>query len=400
MATIHYAQRPQYMTLTLFSHDEVHLIRATTPEIIRRTWTNNKVGFGRGIDLDTWLAGNDTLHSQDFSVQGRNKIWILVPKSFNIQQPDLDLILSSVETYERPGLIASKDQGVRDVATMSIASVFTPERYRGQGYASLMMRLLWKTIKQMDHISFTFLYSAVGPTFYGRIGWAPKRSEEILIPANHFFGPVTSDAATTTATTIRQATLEDVKDQDLTELMNWDATLLRQSMKSWLNKPAATPSANNRVLTAVLPEPNCIKWLLARSRFMARHILKLDPCEITVLGVKDTQSDSFVLWHHDFIEDRLVVTRWCLDSKTEEGQRDMIARAMVQAAQMEAQRWNLSTVVVWNPGQSLADLLELGIRQRYEKAIPSLGLVSSPETDPENVEWIMNEKYAWKVFLS
>ncbi|KAF9182215.1 hypothetical protein BGZ51_007075 [Haplosporangium sp. Z 767] len=383
------------MTPTHFSHGEVHLIRATTPEVIRRTWTNNKEGFGPGIDLDNWLAGKDALHSQDFSAQGRNKIWILVPKTFNIQQPDLDLILSSAETYDRPGLIASKDQGVRDVATVSIASVFTPERYRGQGYASLMMRLLWKTIKQMDRISFTFLYSAVGPTFYGRIGWAPKRSEEILIPANHSFGPVTSDGTTT----ICQATLKDVKDQDVTELMTWDATLLRQSMKSWLNKSATALSTNNHVLAAVLPEPNCINWLLARSRFMARHVLKLDPCEITALGVKDTQSDSFVLWHHDFIDSRLFITRWRLDSKTRDDQRDVIAQAMVRAAQIEAQRWNLSTVVIWNPEQSLADLLGLGIRQRYEKAIPSLGLVSSPEMDPENVEWVVNEKYAWKVFF-
>ncbi|KAF8937825.1 hypothetical protein EDD21DRAFT_360841 [Dissophora ornata] len=358
-----------------FVHNDIHLIHATSPEIIKRTWNNTRIEWGRTYDADTYTARETLLSSQDFTNNGKLKVWILVPKTFDSANPDLDLILSSVESFERPGVVATKEQGVRDVLSVSVATVFTPAHYRGNGYASLMMKLLWKEIEKMDGVSFTFLYSDVGPTFYGRVGWTPRRSDEIVIPASPSLAVAVGHSAT----------LENVTDQNLSELVERDAQLLRETLQAQLD----SSSSEDKVLVAAMPEINCINWLHARSRFTAKHGLKLEQPQIAVLGAKDTQSDSFILWYHDLLNNQLYVIRWRLDANA----GSKAARALVQAAQAEAQKWNLEKVMIWNPEQSLVDILGLEIKYR-EDSIPCLGLVNSMQ-DTNNVEWLLNEKYAW-----
>ncbi|KAF9949040.1 hypothetical protein BGZ72_009090 [Mortierella alpina] len=369
---------------TKYSHEDIHLIRAPTASIIEHTWRCNHHAFGGSVELETYVAGLKNLDSQDFSGRKNHTIWILVPKTFNKDhEPDLNLILATVETYERPGLLATTQDGVKDVRAISVASVHTPERYRGNGYASIMMRLLWGEIQQMRHISFTFLYSAVGPTFYGRIGWAPKRSDEMQIPTEHILPQIETDANP-------PVVLQEITDQELPALLERDAAWLRQTMQTRLKTVSS-----KQTLVAPLPEPNCVRWLLARARFATEHILKLDQHHIAAVGAKDSKSDSFVLWFPSFLEDRLFVLRWHLDAKLPQGDRDKTALAMIKVLQQEAREWNLSKAVIWNPEQSLADLAGLSIRYRYEKAIPSIGLVTPLEHDSEDVDWILSEKYSW-----
>ncbi|KAG0199456.1 hypothetical protein BGX28_007280 [Mortierella sp. GBA30] len=380
----------QQCSVEKISHEDVHLILAPGTTIIEHTWTCNHRAFGGTIELNTYLAGLKHLDRQEFSGRKNHKIWILVPKIFNVEDVedrlDLDQVLASVETYERPGLMASKGEGVKDVRSISIACVHTPERHRGNGYASFMMRLLWKEIQQMSHVSFTFLYSAVGPTFYGRFGWAPKRSDEMLVPTDHRLPHAESD-------TIDPLVLQEVTDQELPALLERDATLLRQSMLEQVLALSLTNS--NKILIAPLPEPNCIRWFIARAMFTIKHVLKLDQPQITAIGVKDPKGDSFLLWYPGLTEDKLYILRWRLDANLSKDESDKTARAMIKAAQQEALKWNLSKVVIWNPKESLADMLGLSIRYRYEKAIPSMGLVTSAEHDPADVEWVLSEKYSW-----
>ncbi|KAF9965133.1 hypothetical protein BGZ70_005361 [Mortierella alpina] len=358
-----------------FALEDIHLIQAHSPETIQRTWANNKHEWGKTIDTETYYARERHLASQGFASQGKLKFWILVPTTFSPEHPDLDLILSAVETYDRPGMVATKEYGVNDVLAISIASVFTPVQYRGHGYASHMMKLLWKEIEAMDIVAFTSLYSDVGPKFYGRLGWTPMRSDELVIPTSH------------QVTQAESIVVESVTDNDLLELIKRDAQLVRGSLQARLDESSV--SSPSTVLVVVTPEPNCIQWLHARSRYVAQHILKLDQHEITTLGAKDPNSDSFVLWNHDLLKHKLVIIRWRLDSEA----GDATARALIGAAQREAEKWRLSSVVVWNPEQPLADLLGLNVDSR-EKSIPSLGL-TSPAFKADNVEWILNEKYAW-----
>ncbi|KAF9967073.1 hypothetical protein BGZ70_000240 [Mortierella alpina] len=371
-------------TAERYSHADIHLIRAPTASIIEHTWRSNHHAFGTTVALETYVAGLKNLDNQEFSGRKNHTIWILVPKTFNQDyEPDLDLILATAETYERPGLLATTQDGVKDVRAISVASVHTPERYRGNGYASVMMKLLWKEIQQMRHISFTFLYSAVGPTFYGRIGWAPKRSDEMLIPTEHVLPQAETDV-------IPPVVLQEITDQELPALLEQDAARLRQRMQTRLET-----ASSKQTLVAPLPESNCVRWLLARARFTTEHILKLDQHQITAVGAKDSKSDSFVLWYPSLLEDKLFVLRWHLDEKLLRRDRDNTATALIKVLQQEAKKWKLSQAVIWNPEQSLADLAGLCIRYRYEKAIPSMGLVTSLEHDTDDVNWVLSEKYSW-----
>ncbi|KAG0377093.1 hypothetical protein BGX24_006723 [Mortierella sp. AD032] len=355
-------------TSTPFALDDIHLIRAYSPDIIKQTWTNNRAEWGPTLDEETYHAREKVLASQEFTSDNKLQVWILVPKTFDSANPQLDLILSAVETFERPGIVASKDEGLKDVLSISVASVFTPAPYRRRGYASLMMRLLWKEIENMKGASFSFLYSDVGPTFYGRLGWNPKRSEEIVIPTTHTI-------------TGGNTSVEKVTYSNLSDLIAADAEQVRILLKAQIE--TASPS---KVFAVVTPEPTCVLWLHARTRFVAQHIVKMDQ-KVTELGAR--QGKSFALWYHDLLKDQLFVIRWYLDPS--EG--DETARALIQAAQEEARKWKLSKVVIWNPEQSLANLLKVEIKHR-DRDIPSLGLVNSAiETD--NVEWVHNERYSW-----
>lgn len=246
----------------------------------------------------------------------------------------------------------------------------------------------------MENVTFTFLYSDVGPTFYGRLGWAPMRSDQMVIPTSHrpFENKQTTGTATT-ATTIPTVCLESVTDDRLAHITELDAQLLRETLKAQLT----AESSKTTVLAAVTPEPKCIRWLHARSRFAAQHIHTLDETtkarySIVDLGAKDKASDSFVLWFHDLLESQLFIIRWRVDPKTQDP--EAVAWALIQAAQEEAAKAQLQKVVIWNPEQSLSDIFNLPIEHR-KSAIPSLGLIPSSFSSEVSVEWVLNEKYSW-----
>ncbi|KAF9196085.1 hypothetical protein BGZ49_002902 [Haplosporangium sp. Z 27] len=374
-ATTSETKEQKGMSPAPFAHDDIHLIHVTSQAIIQRTWVNSREEWGKAFEAEVYYSRERFLSSLDFAINGQQKCWVLVPKTFDPEHPDLDHILSALETYERSGIIATKEQGLRDVCSVSIASVFTPANYRGHGYASLMMKLLWEELQKMDKVQFTFLYSDVGPKFYSRFGWTADRSDEIVIPATH---SLVFPASSSTS-----VTLQDVTENQLTELATKDIQLLRESLQE-----QAESSNADTVYVAVTPEPTCISWLNARSRFTAQN-LKLSQDGPTVLGVKDTQTNSFVFWFHEFVYSTLFIIRWRVDPKAEDG----IASALLQAALAEAKRWKLQKVVIWNPDQSVVNASGLEATKRDE-SISSIGFVS-PGYESKHVKWELNEKYAW-----
>lgn len=229
----------------------------------------------------------------------------------------------------------------------------------------------------MDGVSFTFLYSDVGPTFYGRLGWVPRHSDQMVIPTSHSIGDQRHQET---------VILEDVTDHNLRDVVARDALLLRKTLTAQLEKS----TDGKMVLVAVTPEINCIQWLGARSKFLAQHALQLEQ-QIRVWGVKDTRSDSFALWYHDLLHDELYIIRLRLDPSAA---REHVARALIQAAQNEAKRWNVSKIVIWNPDPVLVDLTRLEVKQR-DSSISSIGFVSDPSLNTKDVEWVLNEKYGW-----
>jgi hypothetical protein len=274
---------------------------------------------------------------------------------------------------------------------------------------------LWKEIEDMD-VAFSFLYSDLGRQFYTDFGWTARISNEMFLPPSMMLPastPASMDDSATVPTTdgMKKATrashmpviLEPVADDaSLQVLINHDAQLLRETMKQQLRD--ATGSNTGRTLVAVTPEIRCIQWFHERAWFNATNIWKLDPTMIKEglhYGVRvssssgsGTAQDSFVLWHHDFTDNALMILRWRNDP-TEES--DAIALALAKATQDEARKWKLPKIIFWSPDPALAKLLGLEIKERTH-SIPSLGLVK-PLQDEQNIDWILNEKYSWYVDL-
>ncbi|KAG0357413.1 hypothetical protein BG005_003569 [Podila minutissima] len=372
-----------------YALEDLHMIEATTPDLIQKTWANNWEEWAKGVEKPTYFEREVVLSKTNFSNNQKIRTWILVPKSFgtNSDKPDdLEQILSAVETYERPGIVATVESGLQDVPSFSVASVYTPAKYRRYGYGSLLMRLLWEKIAELGG-SFSFLYSDVGPTFYGQVGWTPRRTDEIKIPTSYALpsAPLPTDEP-----------LEQITDETIDPLVEHDHQLLRQLLQQRL----ATLPAATKTLVAVRPEPNCFRWLHTRGQFNA-HLKNptRDPADlkITTLGVKDSQSnDSFVIWYHDFFADQLLILRWRLTGEPETDPRLVtLGLGMVKACQDEARRWNLSKVNFWNPDETFSKLVGRKIETRQD-SICSLGLVQVPaQSDPETVEWVLNEHYSW-----
>jgi hypothetical protein len=252
----------------------------------------------------------------------------------------------------------------------------------------------------MQGVEFTFLYSDVGPDFYGRLGWTPRPSDELIIPPSYSWidqnPPPHKDQDPTLVGDDAAAAvvLQDVTDDNLEALVAQDAQWLRNSMEAQLE------AADDQVLVAVTPDIRCLQWLSARSRFLADHVpspsLSHDhhPQQLLkVLGVQDTQSHSFVLWYHNLAGNSFYVIRWQLDPAAKN--KDRVARALIQAIQDEAKKWNRTKVSLWNPDPALANQLGLTITPRAS-SISSLGFVSPASAlNAKNVEWLLNEKYAW-----
>ncbi|KAK3845949.1 MAG: hypothetical protein J3R72DRAFT_8159 [Linnemannia gamsii] len=417
------------------------LIPTTVPEIIQRTWTNNMEEWAKGVPLDKYHAREQHLAATDFSSEQRLITWILVPRPdadvtpayaasgtgagagvgkeevrlkvgggfdpMNVSGENLERILGAVETYERPGMVARVgDKLVEDVSSMSVASVYVPSKYRHHGYGKLMMKLLWEQM-ETKNIAFTFLYSDLGPDFYGDFGWTARLSTQIVIPTT-FTLPAPPTARTRGS--VRHTILQPVStDAQLRELVDQDALLVRQDLEQRLAVALATfesQETETERFVAVTPEIRAIQWLHARAWFNASVIFSKNYNPATIesslkygVRVPGSNNNQFVLWHHDFTDDNLFILRWRLDSSSpaKEGEDlDAIALAFAEAAQEEAKKWKLSKVVFWNGDEALASLLGLKVQVRKD-SIPSLGLLNTPYPGhtPARLEWVLNQKYSW-----
>ncbi|KAF8961782.1 hypothetical protein BGZ46_001288 [Entomortierella lignicola] len=426
-----------------YLHEDLVLIRATVPEIIERTWTNNMEEWAKRVPLPLYHAREKHLARTDFSSEGRLITWILVPKPnadvteaykqwalekntattlvttvsggfdpLDTSEENLERILGAVETYERPGIVATiGNEELKDVSSMSVASVYAPSKYRNHGYGKLAMKLLWKEIENLG-ASFTFLYSDLGAQFYTNFGWTARKSTEIVIPPSLEIPNATASSAVPLEVVTDNNSDDNGKDSKsiLKIITDRDTHLLRQTLRRMAQQDSSSTTVTTSdkkitTLVAVPPEIRCFQWLHARSWFNASEISQFKEPEYSIkndlnYGVRVLgRDDQFVLWHHDFTDDNLFIIRWRIEEEGQLGSdhsnfnHDAIALAFVKAAQEEAKKWNLSKIVYWNGDASLAKLLGLKVENRGH-SIPSLGLVNS-KVDPQSVEWVMNEKYSW-----
>lgn len=150
---------------------------------------------GKGVERNqyvTWWASLPVVEQWTKLI-----VWFraLVPRN----DPGTTDLLCHFETFQGRGLIREGDSKVHQVISYGLASVYTPGRYRGKGYARHTLQLAHYLIAPDSHLppfpiiwgekpddgpmdaDFSVLHSGIGDGFYGtcrqghgassRIGW-------------------------------------------------------------------------------------------------------------------------------------------------------------------------------------------------------------------------------------
>ena len=170
---------------------------------------------------------------------------------------------------------------------------------------------------------------------------------------------------------------------------------------------------------AFVPSLESMQWLHAREEFIAGETLKRNP-EVKGAATTDTEGKRiWCVWGRMFGTAEEGNTLFILrltgegvsnisDEQAQGGaecvpatsnQVSAIAR-LLQAALIEAARWGMRDVQLWNPSTLVLQAAEkivpdITIVDREEDSIASLRW-HGPEMDAgEEVEWVANEKFAW-----
>ncbi|CAG8782536.1 31865_t:CDS:1, partial [Racocetra persica] len=320
------------------------------------------------LTLDQYLKrefvlSNNVYNSENF------KVWILIStKDANdTSNTNESVILSACETFKHKALITLSSGQVQEATCYSIASVFTPPQYRHKGYASTMMKLLSDKLRFEFKATFSFLYSDIGTDFYGRFGWKAYSLTEVRFKVDDNFTTLLENPEM--VITIDLSNLDSVIQQDY-ELIKKEFSKL------------------NKKSLVVLPINPIYNWYFERTKHFSKSNEYPKTLGVKILKDQDINnqelSGGFVIWHHDFQYNKLEILRFRSDSP-------QTTQLLIQRAKQEASIFKFKQVTLWNPDLKLIDLSKEGEVVEMTTKLPSLAWY----VDDDNVDWVLNEKYAW-----
>lgn len=200
---------------------------------------------------------------------------------------------------------------------------------------------------------------------------------------------------------------------DLDELCSLDEQSLRADM--------VKDVSHNETRVALIPDLKTIQWHHAREDFAGREMLGREPdikgaytdCEgtsqvwsIWTRTFGSTEAGNTLNLLRVFVQGDETAVRHGSKTVGELPDLEVIdqaklrgAAAVLHAAQVEAARWDMKDVQIWNP----SPLVILAARQiepstelihRDDESIASLKWHREPE-ERTKVEWVSNEKFGW-----
>lgn len=287
----------------------------------------------RERDRLTWEAWGQRLDRAAFEVREirlRAHPWCREAMTTWLWTDEAGAVLSSCETFRMRSFLRGEEG-----SSFGIASVFTEERLRGRGHALAMIRAVAEEVRAREPGSHALLlFSEVGATLYGRLGFAPRFCHD-----RHLAAGAEAPAG---ARFLGEGEI---------------ATLLER-----FRRPASP--------FLVWPSFLQIDWHLERERIYAELLGRRRPfaagCEV---------AGARAIWAADCKNDRLAVL-------LAEAPDAPAAAALLQAARHVAGEAGLATVLVWET-PSLPLPAEAGRRvPRDDDALPML-LPLAPSLRPD-----------------
>lgn len=234
---------------------------------------------------------------------------------------------------------------------------------------------------------FSMLWSAIGKNFYARFGWQPFLSSHLALPPRAWDGLPKYDTA--------KSKIKDMYAEDVKKHMCSDAVMakLREQM-------ASENSANAKV--AVLPDFDHFAWHWSREDFFVQKQLP-DRSPPVIKGAGDDDVCVYCTWTRYFDENPgFYILRWVYDDPKSSDDEKILVQAiatLLRRAQQESHEWGVGNVVIWNPPplvHKAATVIdpELQIVHR-DRDICSLRWTGDQHGLSKDVEWVLNERYAW-----
>ena len=410
------------------NHGPDLILTNPTDEERIRTWKGSHPLWGAALSLDGYLERETRQLDIPLARNGGLTNWILTeasvtppppppqappPSSSSLpsssatpsqqerqtqeQQTQERPVLSSCETLKKRALVRreanSGDAGggpsIREGTAHGVGSVFTEPEARGRGYAGLMMSKLAETLGRSERdrhgdALFSVLYSDIGKKFYADRGWAPFESNHIEWSASASEPP-------------SEARLSLVEYDDLPALVEADEKMLRRE----LSRPS--PSGKP-IRVAILPDLDQIQWHLTRAGFVCEQLFPgTRPTSHGAVYTSSSGARVWVIWSFSYSgtvdkpeKNTLYILRLVVEEGVSDEELTQGLGAIVQVARKQASDWACGSVSLWNPDERLRKAAEINGGKfvvRQQDSITSLNWFGEGSTD--DVEWVLNEKYAW-----
>ncbi|CAJ0836443.1 10079_t:CDS:2 [Entrophospora sp. SA101] len=341
------------MALPPFNLDELVLVEATAEQaIITQRNTYEEWGYPQ-FTVDEYLQREVVLKDLDYTRENF-QIWVLVPAN---DTKTLQVIASLIY--------------------YGIATVFTPKKYRKNGYASKLLCLLQEKLQDKsnnnNNAHFSVLYSEVGPKFYSKLGWK-------LYPHSDLHSDLKLRDQLPSKIPSQVKLLEDV--DSLKSIIEYDCDLALKEFKQL---------RTSSVL--ILPSYPCYEWLLRRNEYRTKIDGKKQANIRGAVVVKNNKEGiegedilGFIIWCHDFGDKELLALRFRSDGPA-------TTRILMNQAKLEAKKFDFNSVIVWNLDPKLFKRDEGKIVERAS-SLPQLAWHNADNKN-ENLIWFLNEKYSW-----
>ena len=389
------------------SHSPNIRLSHPTPSECRKVWELTAEAWSDALTLPLYLEESSYLTTVPLAKNGGMTNWILTDNGPADQRP----IFSSCETFRKRAFLSTGEGELTEKFVHGIASVFCDPAYRNRGYATRLLKELSRTLptwqsEEGKPCIGSILYSDIGRNFYAQRGWHPSVNNSHLE-----FAP--------SATAVVPSSVKPLRSKHLSRLCQADEVMIRIS----LLKNSRRDQRELRM--AIVPDLDHMLWHHTKEEFVCRRLFGKRPrIKGAIAGRKGKR--VWALWTHRYYGDikspesgnTLYILRLVIESGDDLGGDPLgnktiplihskhrqvevkNLRAVIRAAQVEAAKWKLGSVIMWNPtrlAQALLDRSGIECRSvdREDENIASLSWFGPGGGNEDSLDWVLNEKFAW-----
>lgn len=350
-----------------------------------QTWKGTHQLWGAALSVERYLEREQRQLDIPLARRGGLTNWILTEKG---GKPDERPVLSSCETLKKRCLVRQADGNIKEGWAHGVASVFTDPKFRGKGYAKAMMAKLAEHLQRAEKESpgaavASVLYSDIGKKFYAINGWEPYQSDHVEWPASSTL-PSTSDK------------LKLVAFDDIPSMLEKDEAIIYNALTS-------ASGSNKPVRLAILPSLDQIHWHVLRERFVTETLFSTAPTSHGCIYTFPSGHSVYSIWARSFSgtvdqpeKNTLYLLRFVVEERISDEMLQEALNGIIGQARHQASEWKCGKVEMWNPDERVkkaAQAVGGKWKSRESDSITSLNWFG--EGDKGDVEWLLNEKYAW-----